>query len=410
MMNTIKYLLSGISLLSIMACNTSNMNQKAETPVRTGHFIAELELRDSVTLPFDISISEKHVVITNGKEEISIQDFELNDSLLSFEMPVFNSRIELRFEENWKGYWYNITKGPDYKIPMTLVSRDERFPANGKSNIVLAPKWKVTFSPNTEDAYPAIGQFKQLGHKVTGTFLTETGDYRFLEGVIRNRNSEDQLLLSCFDGSHAFLFEAIIRDGKMKGTFYSGNHWKEPFVAEMNDEFELQSADSLTFLKPGYDRFSFSFPDLKGDTINSEELLTADINIVQILGSWCPNCMDETEYLVNLKREFPALNIVGLCFEMSDSYESAMTAVNKMRKDLQVNYPMLIAGTSSKKMASEKLPMLNKIMSYPTTIICDKNGKVLLIHTGFNGSGTGDLFEKFDQKFRKTLGLINRSN
>jgi hypothetical protein len=69
-----------------------------------------------------------------------------------------------------------------------------------------------------------VGEFKQVGQKVTGTFLTTTGDYRFLEGTV----SGDQLYLSCFDGGHAFLFTAKIADTNTltDGKFFAGLSWQ----------------------------------------------------------------------------------------------------------------------------------------------------------------------------------------
>jgi hypothetical protein len=39
-----------------------------------------------------------------------------------------------------------------------------------------------------------VGEFKQVGQKVTGTFLTTTGDYRFLEGTVIRRSAVSILL------------------------------------------------------------------------------------------------------------------------------------------------------------------------------------------------------------------------
>ncbi|MFT5678977.1 MAG: hypothetical protein ACI9FY_001525, partial [Patiriisocius sp.] len=116
----------------------------------------------------------------------------------------------------------------------------------------ISGNWETVFSPNTvADRYIAKGIFNQIGNKVTGTFRTTTGDYRYLDGVVE----EDSLKLSTFDGAHAFLFKAAISDSVMNGMFYSGNHWKEYFTAKRNENYELPSADNLTFLKEGYEKF-----------------------------------------------------------------------------------------------------------------------------------------------------------
>ena len=55
-----------------------------------------------------------------------------------------------------------------------------------------------------------------------------------------------------------------------------------------------------------------------------------------------------------------------------------------------IPYPILLAqyGSTDKETFLEKIPMLENIISYPTTIIIDKTGKVNSIHTGFNGLNT----------------------
>ncbi|MEM7513538.1 MAG: TlpA family protein disulfide reductase, partial [Bacteroidota bacterium] len=55
----------------------------------------------------------------------------------------------------------------------------------------------------------------------------------------------------------------------------------------------------------------------------------------------------------------------------------------------------LIAGTSNKTEAAETLPMLNHIMSFPTSIFIDRKGRVRKIHTGFYGPGTGKYYDQF---------------
>ncbi len=71
-------------------------------------------------------------------------------------------------------------------------------------------------------------------------------------------------------------------------------------------------------------------------------------------------------------------------------------------------YPILLAqyGTSNKQKANEKLPMLNHILSYPTTIYIDKAGEVRKIHTGFNGPATGEKFVEFKEEFNKTIKAL----
>ena len=130
--------------------------------------------------------------------------------------------------------------------------------------------------------------------------MTETGDYRYLEGNMYNNT----LYLSSFDGTHLFLFKATLIDDRLTGVFYSGSHWEEPWVAVKNQDMELTNPDSLTYLKEGYNKLAFTFPNTNGDSISlTDDKYIGKVVIVNIMGPWCPNCKDETAYLNNQKKQ-----------------------------------------------------------------------------------------------------------
>lgn len=288
----------------------------------------------------------------------------------------------------------------------TRFKRNLESPEPKVLNQPITGSWETVFSPESvEDRYIAKGIFNQIGNMVIGTFRTTTGDYRYLEGTLNNNILE----LSTFDEAHAFLFEATVTDSTMNGFFYSGNHWKEPFVAQKNDRYELPDARDLTFLKEGYDQFDFSFPDLDGKKISLKDARYKNkVVLVQILGSWCPNCLEESkfykEYLQNHPEE--AVEIVGLAFEYAKTEQGAISSIKRLKDRLALPYPILLAQYgegADKKKAQEKLPMLNHVLSYPTTIYIDKNGQVRRIHTGFNGAATGEKHIEFRREFESFL-------
>ncbi|MCC6691208.1 MAG: TlpA family protein disulfide reductase [Bacteroidia bacterium] len=272
-------------------------------------------------------------------------------------------------------------------------------------------KWEITFSPNTSDEYKGIGLFEhtnKFSQHVTGTILTETGDYRYLEGAAVN---DTTLYLSCFDGAHAFVFSAKMKsDNTLHGDFYSGSHWHEKWQAKRNDKFELRNPDSLTFLKTGYSKLEFSFPDLSGNNVSlSDTKYKNKVVIVQIMGSWCPNCMDETKFLSTFYEQHKAagLEVIALAYERTGDVKKAISNVQRVIKKFNCNYDALIAATSSdNKKASETLPMLNKIMSFPTTIFIDKKGNVRKIYTGFSGPATGSYYEKYVDDINAFVGKL----
>lgn len=396
-------------LILLSSCGGSTTENQGENPtaetekLKVGTWRLTMDLGGGQTLPFNIQVLENEdnysVEVINHTEQIRVNDVSIVNDSLFIRMPFFNSEFVAKIESNSliSGKWYNFSKGVDYFIPFQAKHGEEfRFPFSddGKPTEV-AGKWEVTFSPEADYAYKAIGQFEQKGVHLTGTFITETGDYRYLDGVALN----DSMFLSCFDGSHAFLFKAAVDSSKqLQGQFWSGKHWNEPWVAARNEEFQLRHPDSLTYLKEGYETFDFTFPNLDSTMVSlSDEKYDGKVVIVQIMGSWCPNCLDETRLYVDLYSEFntSGLEIVSLAFEMDEEFSKASDDVRRLQKELQAQYDFLIAGTSNKKKASETLPMLNHVMSYPTSIFIDRSGKIRKIHTGFYGPGTGEIYDNY---------------
>lgn len=217
--------------------------------------------------------------------------------------------------------------------------------------------------------------------------------------------------LSTFDGAHAFLFTAKVSDSSINGYFYSGNHWKEPFTAKRNDTYTLPDAKDLTFIKEGYDGLEFSFPVQSGKRISlKDDRYKNKVVLVQIMGSWCPNCLEESKYYVNYLKEHSNtdLEIIGLAFEYAPTKEKAFQSISRLKDRLGVTYPIALAqyGTEDKKLANEKLPMLNHVLSYPTTIFIDKKGVVRRIHTGFNGAATGEKYLEFTKDFEGFVQIL----
>jgi thiol-disulfide isomerase/thioredoxin len=137
----------------------------------------------------------------------------------------------------------------------------------------------------------------------------------------------------------------------------------------------------------------------------SDEKFQNKVVIVQLFGTWCVNCLDETKFLTKWYSENhqKGVEIIGLAFEAKPGFEYASKRVGKMKEKLGVPYDLAIGGTKDKKEASKKFPMLNEITSFPTTIFIGKDGKVKKIHTGFSGPGTGKYYQEFVNSFNQTV-------
>jgi len=361
---------------------------------------AQLQVDDNTTLPFLFKVKDANTLeIYNAEEVITVDEIEYKNDSVFIQMPVFESYIKAKIQYQKLTGQY-ITEGKDRSVPFTAAPAKTRFETTTKPNTTITGNWETTFSPNTDDSYKAKGIFTQNGNTVTGTFRTETGDYRYLDGVING----NQMQLSTFDGSHAFLFTATVTDSTLNGTFYSGNHWKEPFTAKRNDNFTLADANTLTYLKDGYETLAFTFPDENGNLISlTDDRFKNKVVVVQIMGTWCPNCLDESNYYAQYynNNKDKDIEFVALAFEYAKTEATAFKNIKRLKDRVGINYPILLAqtGTTSKSKANEKLPMLNHVLSYPTSIFIDKTGKVRKIHTGFNGPATGDKFTEFKTEF-----------
>lgn len=383
--------------------------QKSVKPLKVGDWWGAMDVSDSETLPFNFTISkdsEGEYIMTmfNANEEVVVDEIVMHNGDLRIQMPIFEGYISGTYDENsMQGSFIKESLNRIVPFHATFGKRD-RFELTEEAAVNVSGIWETNFKDGMDDQYPAKGIFEQQGSRVTGTYRTNTGDYRFLEGAV-NGNT---LKLSAFDGAHVFLFTAEVTDSIMEGTFYSGNHSVESFTAKRNAGFELPDSNSLTYLKEGFDRFNFSFENENGQLVSlTDEQFQNKPVLVQIMGTWCPNCLDETRFYVDYLEKNPDLDVqfMALAFEYAKTKEKAWEGISRLKERVGVPYPVLLAqyGTSSKQKANEKLPMLNHVLSYPTTIYIDKEGNVKKIHTGFNGPATGEKYEVFKKEFDSTI-------
>ena len=404
-----------VILLTLVGCNSVE-NEVAEVAdekgIDTTHFllpqgywIGNLRINEVDRIPFNMEVVGDSVYFINADERIGSVVREA-DGQMVIEMPIFDS--EFRFsvtEKGLYGFWHNYAKSEDYKIDFTASPVKQESVFNrfnvpvSKDYKIFEGNWETTFDVGTPDAYKSLGLLVQVNQELTGTFLTETGDYRFLQG----NSTGDSLYLSAFDGSHAFMLKAKMDGDTVRGTFFSGNHYQNNWKAFRNDNFELTDPDSLTKLKIG-EELSFNFPGLDDKMVSyPNPKYTEKVVIIQILGSWCPNCMDETKFLTSLHKTYhkQGLEIIGISFENPATLEGKIERVKELKDYFGAEYDFCIGGDASKKTAELVLPALDKVMSFPTTLYIDKDGVIRKIHTGFNGPGTGPYFLKYAEQTNK---------
>jgi thiol-disulfide isomerase/thioredoxin len=342
-----------------------------------------------------------------------VDDISVKGDSVYITLPFFESQFRAAIinDNELRGVWLKRLVDKYQSIPFSaFYNQPDRF--NLSSNAAAANvsgRWAVKFLNASKLEELSVGEFVQKGNHVTGTFLNETGDYRFLEGIMDG----DSLRLSTFDGGHAFLFTAKVKGDSISwGQYFSGPTFKLNWVAKKDDNAKLPDEFSLTKMKQGESKFDFSFKDVDGKKVSLRDARFKNkVVLIQIMGSWCPNCMDETPFLSGLYNKYKnkGVEIIGLAYERSTDFERSQKSLRSFQKRFDVTYPLLITGVSvSDSLRSEKtLPQLEKIEGFPTTIFINKKGEVEKIHTGFNGPGTGEHYEAQKKEFYEIVdGLL----
>ncbi|WP_347921995.1 TlpA disulfide reductase family protein [Pontimicrobium sp. SW4] len=392
-----------IVLLFVFACQ-----EKEAKTLEIGTYRGNLIAQDNQAMPFIFEVTSSTTLkIYNADEVIEVDEISYSNDSVYIRLPYFETVIAAKFDgNNFHGQW--IEEDRDRSVAFfSEYGVQQRFDKpNTEKYVDVSGVWEMEFN-DYGNIYPAKAVLEQNGNNVTGNIRTPTGDYRFLEGIV----DADTLKISTFDGAHAFLFKAHVTDSSMVGGFYSGNHSLETFVGKPNPEFELPDAYTLTFINEGYDTFNFSFPDLEDNIVSfTDEKFKDKVVLVQIMGSYCPNCLDETKFYSKFyeANKDKGLEIVALAFENAKTKEKAIKGITRMKERVGLNYDILLAqiGTNDKGKAQEKMPMLNKVVSYPTTIYLDRTGKVRKIHTGFNGPATGEKYLSFQKEFNAFIETL----
>ena len=378
-------------------------------PFRNGYWRGSLERKDGnhIVFTFEVkdSAGKKILYLKNADERLLVDDITSEGDSVFIRLPFYESQLRARItpEGNLDGVWLRHLASDYQSVPFkAFYGEYYRFGATwrqGDPNVT--GRWAAVFrASNGKDTTFRVGEFEQTGAHVTGTFLDAGGDLRYLEGVV----SGDSLKLSCFDGTHAYFFTAKVNGGRLSGgQEFSGAAGREDWTAVKDANAHLEDQFAMTKWKKEAP-FGFTFKDIDGHPVSlSDDRFRGKVVLVQIMGSWCPNCMDETRFLSGFYNEYRSkgIEIVALAYERSTDFARSQNSLRTFQQRFQVNYPMLITGVAvgDPQRAEKTLPQLEQIVNFPTTIFVGKTGHIEKIHTGFSGPGTGEHYEEQKKEF-----------
>lgn len=396
-----KYLFTFLLLFIFI---TSCKNRENTKQMKQGNWYGEF-ITNGNKIPFVFEIAEDSsgtlLTFKNGSELIPIRGISSRGDTVIIPIDAYDTEMRGILSGNqltgqFRRLFDDKDNGVDFKAE---YGSHPRFEKKGDSDTSIDGKWSIQFV-SAKDTSRNVGIFQSKDGVVTGSILTNSGDLRFLEGV----TDKQGFRLSAFAGLSPYL---------VQGQFIDNNHFEGEFVTtrgiqklygQRNDDASLESPYNHTKLKEGFNTLAFNLPDLSGNKYSlSNPLFRDKVVVVSILGSWCPNCLDEMQFLVpwyNQNKE-RGVEVIGISFERKNEQEYINKVLSNLVKRYQTTYPILIGGKIGDEV--DVFPELTKLKGYPTTIFIDKKGNVRKIHTGFNGPATGLFYEEFQKDFNKQV-------
>ena len=173
-------------------------------------YIAEIQLNDRLQIQVTALLAEKNakspITIYNGKEVYQLSVNKRIGDTIVYQFPAQDAEWRIAFNEDFseaRGWWVNYNKKTPVRYPIHLYNGVKELSADLSTQPVdLSGKWKVLFQPGTPNEEMLVGVFEQkMGNWVYGSFLSETGDYRYLHGYV----ADGKLHLQTYTGYWAFV-------------------------------------------------------------------------------------------------------------------------------------------------------------------------------------------------------------
>ena len=409
-----------LTLGALSALLFSNTLQAQNKPLRDGKWRGVFQVGE-IAVPFNFEVTQGSgtapvLTATNGNRRDDFQVKYISEDSISVALNTFEAAWFAKIENDGSltGVQKSLIAGNNARVlPFTAQSgQDYRFVEPGKETAPksdISGKWTIKIKGNsatTGKPLPdRVAVFEQKGNKLNGIILTVSGDSRELEGNVQG----DEFLLSGFTGSSPAYVKGKILDGNKIAGSIGASAQPIEFEGVKDDKAALPDAYALTFLKPGYDKLDFTFPDINGKQVSlTDEKYKGKVVIIELMGTWCPNCIDQIQFLAPWFKENKAKGVeaIALAFEAKDDLEFAKGTLTKLKNRYDIQYDMLFAGKVGGNVIAEKLPAIDQFMAYPTTIIVGRDGKVKEIHTGFSGKGTGQFYQDYVKKWNEDLAKL----
>lgn len=359
---------------------------------------------------------EASLVNATDRQPFSSAEWNATDSTLTLRMNYYDGVMTLKSTapERMEGEYSRLTSKGTVHIPETLR------PSMGHAHVWHGPSltgdWIFTWPEETGAEKTTRASFQQKQYFITGIIEPVSGDTGLLHGEVTGvQDGKTHFHLSRFDGIHTMAIDGeLLPNGTLKGE-EGGIVALETFTAVRATDAKTADpnalAETLTHVKDPAEPFRFSGIDQSGKTLTQDSLeFKGKPLIIDIFGTWCPNCHDEAPVLEELYRKYrdQGLQIVGLAYEYVDDTPRDLKQIAIYRDKFGISFPLLLSGTTDQGQIAKTLPQLVGFGAFPTSIYVDRSGHVKAILAGFTGPSTGERYEevqrRMDELTREIVG------
>jgi thiol-disulfide isomerase/thioredoxin len=374
----------------------------------SSRWIGTLAERIPFTLDLDLGANPPRGEFVNGTERTPVPGIHRHNDSLSFLFAEYGAAMQGVWNGTaWSGKYFRYRSDTTSVEFVATPNLAPPIPIAQPKILPPVGKFLVKIQRDSTVDTTTLATFWMSSDSLFGTFIAQDGDY----GLNVGRQVGDHFELSRFNGWQAMRFEL-----RLEGGVWTGIHQVRTLRAT---SFTLLPRPSLPKIIPGAKlttlknpKSPFWFSGLlpSGDTVtNLSPRFKGKVVLLDLMGTWCHNCMDEAPLLQELYTEFQkeGLEIVGYAFENQNDFTLAKTNLSIYANRHGLTFPLIFGGDLEESAQQKLHSQLNDFYAYPTVLFIDRKGFVRDIHIGFRGIGTGDEFQQEVKMFyEKVRGLL----
>ncbi len=383
----------GFTIVALLALATMTSSAAPAGSLLDGNWDAAVTV-NGVEIPFRFEIVTKHgapvASFFNGDLRITSTASRPREGGVVLTFAQYGATLDLSVEPGRLTGEYR--RGTRTIYPFKATPAAPASSAAPVSAAAITGTWIVPAkSSKGEKAWRFIA--RQDGALVTASILRVDGDTGTLTGTFR----DGRYVLSHFSGARPLLLEVTPQpDGTLK--LRQNGRTEILAVREGDDragEIGTPADPELhTTVADASEPFRFSFPDLSGRIVsNTDPQFAGKVLLVNISGSWCPNCHDEAPFLASLYDTYHrrGLEVVTLAFEEQEQLADPVR-LRAFIESYGLRHTFLLAGVPDQ--LKEKVPQAVNLDAFPTTFIVGRDGRVRTVHAGFPGPGSGAFYRQ----------------